>query len=137
MTMLLELLVECGKVGKGALPPFDRMSITEKRFFDAFFIPVFRQWPADPGRRGFLQVVMNRTLANRTSSGDLSLPQLEFKAEAQDFFDLTWTFSWLALGLSRKAHRRNSLPGVMSSATSPCGKHSKLIVITIPEITKN
>ena len=26
---------------------------------------------------------MNRTLANRTSSGDLSLPQLEFKAEAQ------------------------------------------------------
>ena len=89
MTMLLELLVECGKVGKGALPPFDRMAITEKRFFDAFFIPVFRQWPADPGPRGFLQVVMNRTLANRTSSGDLSLPQLEFKAEAQDFFDLT------------------------------------------------
>ena len=29
------------------------------------------------------------------------------------------------------------MPGVMSSATSPCGKHSKLIVITIPEITKN
>src|SRR5215472_8117897 len=74
MTMLLELLVECGKVGKGALPPFDRMAITEKRFFDAFFIPVFRQRPADPGRRGFLQVVMDRTLANRTSSGDLSRP---------------------------------------------------------------
>jgi len=24
----------------------------------------------------------------------------------------------------------------MSSATSPCGKHSKLIVITLPKITK-
>src|SRR6516162_2540303 len=89
MTMLLELPVERSKVRKGALPPFDGMAITEKRFFDAFFIPVFRQRPADPGRRGFLQVVMDRTLANRTSSGDLSLPQLEFKAEAQDFLDLS------------------------------------------------
>src|SRR5437660_3790810 len=89
MTMLLELLMERRKVGKGALPPFDGMTITEKRFFGAFFIPIFRQWPADPGRRGFLQVVMDRTLANRTSSGDLPLPQLDFKAEAQDFLDLT------------------------------------------------
>jgi hypothetical protein len=72
--MLLELLLECRKVGKGALPPFDGMAITEERFFDAFFVPASRQWPADPGRRGFLQVVMNCTLANCTSSGDLSLP---------------------------------------------------------------
>src|SRR5215472_13388951 len=88
MTMLLELPVECRKVGKGALP-FDGISITEKCFFDAFFIPAFRQRPADPGRRGFLQIVMNGTLADRTSSGDLPLPQPKFKAEAQDFLDLT------------------------------------------------
>ena len=76
MTMLLELLVECGKVGKRALPPFDGMAITEKCFFDAFFIPVFRRRPADPGRCGFLQIVMDCTLADRTSAGDLSLAQL-------------------------------------------------------------
>jgi hypothetical protein len=73
MTMLLELLVECGKVGKRALPPFDGSTITEQRFFDASVVPTFWQWPADPGRRGFLQVVMDGTLANRTSTGDLSL----------------------------------------------------------------
>src|SRR6516165_4473815 len=138
MTMLLELLVECGKVGKDALPPFDGLAITEKCCFDAFFVPAFRQWPADPGRRRFLQVVMDRTLANRTSSGDLSLPQLEFKAEAQDFLDLTHGHSpgWHSVS-PIKVHRRNSLPGMMSSATSPCGKHSNFIVITIPGITKN
>src|SRR6516164_3291830 len=68
------------------------MSITEKCFLDAFFIPTFRERPADPRRRGFLQVVMDRSLANRTRPGDLSLPQLKFKAEAQDFLDLTHGF---------------------------------------------
>src|SRR5260370_22379640 len=89
MTMLLELLVERRKVGQGALRLFDGMAITEECLCDAFFVPIFRQWPADPSHRGFLQVIMDRTLANRTSSGDLPLPQLEFKAEAQDFLDLT------------------------------------------------
>ena len=42
MAMLLELLVERRKVGKGALPPFDGMAMTEERFFDAFFVPLFR-----------------------------------------------------------------------------------------------
>jgi len=50
---------------------------------------------------------------------------------------VAWTFSSLALDLSRKVHRRNSLPGVMSSATSLCGKHSNFIVIIVPGITKN
>jgi len=36
--------------------------------------------PADPGCRGFLQVVMDRTLADQASSGDLPLRQLEFKS---------------------------------------------------------
>jgi hypothetical protein len=77
--------------------------------YDASFVPTFRQWPADPSRRGFLQVVMDCTLANRTSTGDLSLAQLQFEVEAQDFINLTHRHS-PAVGLSRKAHRRNSLP---------------------------
>jgi len=67
--------------------------------------------PADPGCRGFLQVVMDRTLADQASSGDLPLRQLESKAEAQDFLDLSHGHcSSLALDLSRKVYRRNSLP---------------------------
>jgi len=48
MTMLLQLFVECGKVRNGASPLFDGLTITEERFFDAFFVPTFWQWPADP-----------------------------------------------------------------------------------------
>jgi len=79
--------VKRAKVGKGALPLFDGLSITEKRLFNALFIPAFRQRPADPRRRGLLQAVMDGSLANRIRPGDLSLPKLEFKAEAQDFLD--------------------------------------------------
>ena len=95
--------------------------------------------PADPGCRGFLQVVMDRTLADQASSGDLPLRQLESKAEAQDFLDLSHGHcSSLALDLSRKVYIGEIVcPGVMSSATSPYGKHPNFIVITIPGITKN
>jgi len=102
--------------------------------------------PADPGCRGFLQVVMDRsTLADRRSSDDLPLPQLEFKAEAQDFLDLTHGHSpgWHSVSpVSPVRHIGETVCAVwMSSATSPVenipscrdrrsGDHEKLITIT-------
>jgi hypothetical protein len=111
--------------------------MAEKRFFDAFFVPAFRQRPVDPRCGRFLQVVMNRTLTDRTSAGNLPLPQPEFKAEAKDPWSYAWTISWLAPCLSRKSNRRNSLPSVMSSATPPLWKSFRGIVITVPECPIN
>src|ERR1700723_199373 len=76
MGMLLQLLVEGRKIRKGPLVRADyRALLAEQGLFDAFFVPTFRQWPGNPGGRHFLQVVMYCTLTDRTSSGDLPLPQ--------------------------------------------------------------
>jgi len=46
---------------------------TEKGLFQAAVIPTFRQRPGDAGRLGAFQIVVNRTLTDRTTAGDLPL----------------------------------------------------------------
>src|SRR2546430_9207428 len=119
--MLPQLLVQGRKIRKGSLVRgFYRTLLAEYRLFDAPLVPAFWQWPGYPGRRHFLQVVMNRTLTDRTSSGELPLPQpqleAEAEAEAEDFLDLAHGQSpdWHAVS---PVNSTNSLPSLMSSAT--------------------
>jgi hypothetical protein len=60
MRVSLKLFSKGRKIWKVSWSLFHRTSITEKRFFDALFVPAFRQRPVDPCCRRFLQVVMNR-----------------------------------------------------------------------------
>ena len=95
-----------------------------RRLYAASPFVVLQQAPSR-SRHRTAQVVMDGSLTDRTSSGDLPLPQPRLKAEAGDFLNLTHGFSWLARCRSSKLPSENSLPSVMSSVTSPCGKHSE------------
>src|SRR5216683_569556 len=126
MAMLLQLRMQGRKIREDLFgESFYHLPLSEQCLLDALLVPAFRQRPGYPGRRRSLQVVMDSSLADRTSSGDLPLPQPQFKAEAEDFLNLTHGHSpgWHAVG-SSKLLSENSLPTVMSSVTSPCGKHS-------------
>jgi len=82
MGMSLQLFSEGGKIWQDSWSLFHRVAVTEQRFFDAFFVPAFRQRPVDPCCCRLLQVIMDGTLVNRTSSGNRPLPQPQLKAEA-------------------------------------------------------
>lgn len=87
--MLLQLLVQSGKVGMGSFAgSFNGALVSEQCLFNARLVPAFRQRPANPCHRCFLQVAMHRSLTDRTSSGDLPLPQPQLEAEAEYFLDL-------------------------------------------------
>jgi hypothetical protein len=104
MRMSLELLVERGKVGKGTLPRSIYGALfAEQRFFDAFLVPAFRNRSPDPGRGRFLEIVMDCSLADRTGSGDLPLPQPQLKVKAEDFLGLTH-------GLCSREHNPCNVP---------------------------
>src|SRR5262249_4348449 len=75
MGMSLELFPEDGKIWQNSWAPFDRETITEKCFLDALFVPAFRQRPPEPCCCRFLQVVMDGSLTDGTSTGDSPLPQ--------------------------------------------------------------
>jgi hypothetical protein len=82
MGISLKLFSKGRKIWQVSWSLFYRTSITEKRFFDALFVPAFRQRLWDPCCRRLLQVVMNGALTDRTSTGNRPLPQPQLKAEA-------------------------------------------------------
>src|SRR5438034_8615102 len=117
------------KIRKGSLVRACYRTLhAEHRLFDTPVVPAFWQWPGYPGRRHFLQVVMDRTLTDRTSSGDLPLPQPQLEAEAEDFLDLAHGQSpgWHAVS---PVNGRNSLPSLISSATPLLWKTFRAIMI--------
>src|SRR5438874_1260667 len=90
MAMLLQLSVQGGKIREDLFgESFYYLLPSEQCLLDALLVPAFRQRPGYPGRCCPLQVVMDGSLTDRTSSGDLPLPQPQLKAEAEDFLDLT------------------------------------------------
>src|SRR3984893_2320780 len=90
MAMLLQLRVQGGKIREDLFgESFYHLPLSEQGLLDALLVPAFRNRPSYPGRCGPLQVVMDGSLTDRTSSGDLPLPQPQLKAEAEDFLDLT------------------------------------------------
>src|ERR1017187_6181037 len=90
MRVALEFFVELGKIGRrlvgriGAPRPSP-----EYGGFQLAIIPAFRQWPTDPRPPGASQVLRNRALRDRATAGDLVLPQPQFVAQAQYFFELS------------------------------------------------
>jgi len=79
---------------------------------------------------------MDGSLTDRTSSGDLPLPQPQLKAEAEDFLDLTHGHSpWLARCRSSKLLSENSLPTCDVQRHLALWKTFRGIVITVPGIT--
>src|SRR6266478_2960071 len=126
MGMLLQLSVQGGKIREDLFgESFYHLPLSEQGLLDALLVPAFRSRPGYPGRCCPLQVVMDGSLTDRTSSGDLPLPQPQLKAEAEDFLDLTHGHSpgWQAVA-PLSCFRRTACLLVMSSVTSPCGKHS-------------
>src|SRR6266851_445174 len=88
MAMLLQ--VQCGKIREDLFgESFYHLPLSEQGLLDALLVPAFRKRPGYPSRCRPLQVVMDGSLTDRTSSGDLPLPQPQLKAEAEDFLDLT------------------------------------------------
>jgi len=65
---------------------------------------------------------MDCTLAERTSSGDLPLPQPQLEAEAKHSLILRMDNLLVGTLSLPKLPSENSLPSVMSSATSPLWK---------------
>src|SRR6266849_5850399 len=125
MAMLLQLRMQGGKIREDLFgKSFYYLPLSEQCQLDALLVPAFRNRPHHTGCGGPVEVFMNGALANRTSAGYGPLPQPELEAKAEDFSDLTHGQSpgWHAV--SRNSNWRNSLPTVMSSVTSPCGKHS-------------
>src|ERR1700730_1754294 len=81
MGMLLELFVEGWKIREGMLAGlFYRKRLTKHGFFNPLLVPALRQRPLHPRSGRLLQIVMDGTLADRTGSGDLPLPQPQFKS---------------------------------------------------------
>src|ERR1019366_4129649 len=108
--------------------------------FQLAIIPAFRQRPTDPRLLGASQVLRNRALRDRTTAGDLVLPQSQFVAQAQYFFELSHgqpfhgqcgpsTFQWnrTAQDVVQRPSPWPLLPGL-----EPCGNHSEMILITVP-----
>src|SRR5271169_329744 len=92
MAMLLQLSVQGGKIREDLFrESFDDLPLplSEQGLFDALLVPTFRKRPGYPSCGRPLQVVMDGSLTDRTSSGDLPLPQPQLKAEAEDFLNLT------------------------------------------------
>src|SRR5271169_1656891 len=90
MAMLLQLRMQGGKIREDLLgESFYHLPLSEQCLLNALLVPAFRSRPGYPGRCCPLQVVMDGSLTDRTSSGDLPLPQPQLKAEAEDFLDLT------------------------------------------------
>jgi hypothetical protein len=59
---------------------FDQTLLPKYSFFNLLLVPAFRQRPLHPRFCRPLQVIMDGPLADRTGSGDLSLPQPQFKS---------------------------------------------------------
>jgi hypothetical protein len=76
MTMLFQLLVNRGEVGQRPMHCDDRRWLgTEQRLFQPRVIPIFRQWPTQPGGVGSTQILVDRGLTDRATAGDLALAQ--------------------------------------------------------------
>ena len=90
MGMALEFFVELGKIRLGLAGLVGAPWGSPKYGgFQLAIIPTFRQRPSDPRLLGASQVFINRAVSDRATTGDLPLPQSQFVAQSQDFFELS------------------------------------------------
>jgi len=61
---------------------------TEQSCFQPVFVPILPKRPRDAGSFGSLQILMDSSEANRTTTGDLPQPQAHFKSQSKNFFGL-------------------------------------------------
>src|SRR5215470_1518393 len=90
MPVSLELFMNLGKIGSGPALLVDaprRRPV--QRLFHLAILPACGQRPGDPGRLGAPQILMDGRLSDRTTAGDLPLPQFMLEAESQNFLDLS------------------------------------------------
>src|ERR1035438_6793381 len=147
--MTLEFFVKLGKIRLGLAgwvgvprgsPEYGSLQLA--------IIPAFRQRPTDPRLPGASQVLRNRALRDRATAGDLVLPQPQFVAQAQYFFELSHgqpfhgqcgpsTFQWNLT--APDVVQRPSLSLIPEGTglgphlpLRPCGNHSEMIPITVP-----
>jgi hypothetical protein len=90
MAMLLQLRVQGGKIREDLFrESFYHLPLSEQCLLDTLLVPLLSERPHHTACGGPVEVVMNGTLANRTSAGYGPLPQPQLEAEAEDFIGLT------------------------------------------------
>lgn len=76
MGVALQLFVKVGKIrGRSGFLAQMPHAETEQGLFQAAIVPALRQRPGEPGCLGAFQIVMNRTLTDRTTAGNLELAE--------------------------------------------------------------
>jgi len=86
--MYLPLLVKLGKIRhrqRGGASPW---RTAEQSSLQPVFVPILAKRPSDSCRFGSLQILVDGSEANRTTTGDLPQPQAHFKSQSKNFFGL-------------------------------------------------
>src|SRR6266536_3868048 len=90
MGMALEFFVKMSKIRSGLAVFVDTpRSRPQQGLFQSAIIPAFGQRPGHARRLGAFQILINRSLSDRATAGDLPLPQPQLVAESQYFFELS------------------------------------------------
>src|SRR5712692_6056887 len=88
MWMLLPLAVKVGEVWhrqRGGASPW---RTAKQGGLQPLFVPILTKRPPDSRRFGSLQILVDGSEANRTTTGDLPQPKAHFKSQSQNFFGL-------------------------------------------------
>ena len=80
----------------------------EQRLFQAVFVPLLAERPANTGRLRSRQILVHRALAGPDAARNLPLAEFLLEVQAQDLFDLSH-------GLSLSGQLRSALPKSRSS----------------------
>ena len=86
--MHLPLLVKLGEVRHRQHGRASPWRTAEQGSLQPLFVPILPKRPRDSGRFGSLQILVDGSEANRTTTGDLPQPQAHFKSQSQNFFGL-------------------------------------------------
>ena len=85
---MLPLLVKVGEVRHRQHGRASPWWTAEQGGLQPVFVPILSKRPRDSGSFGSLQILVDGSEANRTTTGDLPQPQAHFKSQSQNFFDL-------------------------------------------------
>ena len=137
--MALEFFVETRKIRSGLAAFVDAPRRRSKQgLFQSAIIPAFGQRPSDARRLGAFQILINGSVSDRATAGDLPLPQPELVAESQNFFELSHGQPFHGqcgfLHFSVEPHCPRCCPVSFASTRrlTGCGNRSEMIPVKVP-----
>src|ERR1700675_884518 len=132
MGMASEFFVKMRKIGSGLTVFVDTpRSRPEQGLFQSSIIPAFGQRPGHARRMGAFQILINLSVSDRATAGDLPLPQPELVAESQYFFELSHgqPFRWQC---GPSTFQWSLIADLVVQRPSPCGNLSEMIPVRVP-----